>query len=220
VKRGLKRSIGGGGLIFPNPEEKRFSRHSALPAIFVAMVQRQEEPDLAVVERFFAERGLVAKRIPQATEKTPDFKIIRNVTVVSFCEVKSPQDVFQERLTDAIRQAPEGRYGGVVRSGTVSRQYLCMERAAKKAAAQFNAANASHTVPNIVLFVNHDTTSHQGDFEEAVTGCFGGIRTGKSLREEIAEIDAYVWLNANKSKPLMFWQQNSFSDTVVSLLKA
>jgi hypothetical protein len=184
------------------------------------MVQRQEEPDLSFVERFVADRRLVAERIPQSAGKTPDFRILRGSVLAAFCEVKSPQDVFQERLDEAIRQAPEGQFGGVIESGTVSRQYRCMDRAAKKAAAQFNAVNPSHAVPNILMFVNHDTTSRQGDFEEAVTGCFGGIRTCKSLRDEIAEIDAYVWLNADKSEGRMLWQQNSFRDAVIDLLKA
>jgi hypothetical protein len=179
-----------------------------------------EEPDLALVERFFTDRGLVAERIPKTTGKTPDFRILRDRTVVAFCEVKSPQVVFQERLDDAIRQAPEGQFGGVIETDTVSRQYRCLERAATKAAAQFNAVNASHAQPNILMFVNHDTTSRMFDFEEAVTGCFGGIRTCKALRDEIAEIDAYVWLNADKSEGRMLWQQNRFRDAIVDLLKA
>jgi hypothetical protein len=40
------------------------------------------------------------------------------------------------------------------------------------------------------------------------------------LRDEIAEIDAYVWLNADKSEGRMLWQQNSFRDAVIDLLKA
>ena len=183
------------------------------------MVQYQEEPDLALVQKFLAERGLVAERIPKTTAKTTDFKILRNSQVVAFCEVKSPQDVFQERVTAAILQASEGQYGGVIESGTVSRQYRCMERAAKKAAAQFNSVNPSHAIPNILMIVNHDTTSYEEDFEEAVTGYFNGVRTiVKSLREEIPEIDAYVWLNAG-ARNLMFWQQNCFRDTIIDLLK-
>jgi hypothetical protein len=178
-----------------------------------------EEPDLALVERFFTDRGLVAERIPKTTGKTPDFKILRDATVVAFCEVKSPQDVFQERLNDAIRAAPEGQRGGVIESGPVSRQYRCMERAATKAAAQFNAVNPAHALPNILMFVNHDTTSYQGDFEEAVTGSVGGIRTCISLREQIAEIDAYVWLNADGSEGRMLWQQNSFRHAIVDILR-
>jgi hypothetical protein len=123
--------------------------------------------------------------------------------------VKSPQDVFQERLNKAICAAPEEQGGRLVESGPVSRHYRCMERAATKAAAQFNAVNPRHAQPNILMFVNHDTTSHQGDFEEAVTGHFSGIRTCLALRDEIAEIDAYVWLNADKSEGRMLWSKTN-----------
>ena len=125
-----------------------------------------EEPDLVFVERFFVDRRSLAVRIAKTTEKTPDFKILRGSTVVAFCEVKSPQDVFQERLNKAICAAPQGQGGRLVERGTVSRQYRCMERAATKAAAQFNAVNPLHAQPNILMFVNQDATSHQGDFEE------------------------------------------------------
>jgi hypothetical protein len=95
-----------------------------------------------------------------------------------------------------------------------------MERAAQKATAQFNAVNPSHAIPNILMIVNHDTTSYEGDFVEAVTGYLGGLRVGKSLREEIPDIDAYVWLNSAKPEKHMFWQQNLFRDTIIDLLKA
>jgi hypothetical protein len=186
------------------------------------MAQRPEGPDIALAQKFFADRGSVAERIPKAAGKTPDLKILRASTGVAFCdEVKSPQDVFPDRLKDAILQRPKGQIGGVVRSGTASRQYLRMEDQAKTAVDQFSAVNPSHALPNILIFVNHDTTSREGDFEEVVTGYFNGIRTSsKTLRDEIPEIDAYVWLTANNSKPLMFWQQNGFRDLIIDLLKA
>jgi hypothetical protein len=68
--------------------------------------------------------------------------------------------------------------------------------------------------------VNHDPTSRLSDFEEAVTGCFGGIRTCKALRDEIPEINAYVWLNADGSEGRMLWQQNNFRDAIIDLLRA
>ena len=61
---------------------------------------------------------MLAQRIPETSSaKTADFKILCGAALVAFCEVKSPQDVFDERLTAAILEAPEGQYGQV---GTVS----------------------------------------------------------------------------------------------------
>ena len=78
------------------------------------MVQHQEEPDLVLVQKFFAARGLVAERIPETTAKTTDFKILRETEVVAFCEVKSPQDVFPERVT-GWRRRSAGASGRAVR---------------------------------------------------------------------------------------------------------
>lgn len=185
------------------------------------MVQRQEEPDLVLVEEFFAALGLRAERIPEATVKTPDFEILRDAELVAFCEVKSPQNVFAERMNDAINQAPPGQYGGIFESGPVSRQYRCMERAAIKAVEQFNSVNASHAVPNILMIVNHDRFSYESDFVEAVTGYVEGLGyMSIGVRADIPEIDAYVWLNSGiLPGRRIFWKQNCFRDTIIDLLR-
>lgn len=90
--------------------------------------------------------------------------------MVAFCEVKSPQDVFDERLTAAILEAPDGQYGVHIEVGPTSRQYRRMRGAAKQAVAQFNSVNLSHSVPNILMFVNHDSHSYEFDFVETITG--------------------------------------------------
>ena len=71
----------------------------------VIMVQQQEKADHLIVQNFFTERGLLADPIRETITKTPDFRILRGAETVAFCEVKSPQDIFTERLTAAIRQA-------------------------------------------------------------------------------------------------------------------
>ncbi len=92
------------------------------------MVQHQEEHDFVAVQQFFAERGLKLERIPNTTTKTPDFQILRGDIVVAYCEVKSPQDVFPERIADAIRQAT----GAIIDIGNDTRQGRCIARAAGK----------------------------------------------------------------------------------------
>jgi hypothetical protein len=186
------------------------------------VVQHQEAVDLLLVQQFFAARGLLAQRIPETSSaKTTDFKILGRGALVAFCEVKSPQDVFDERLTAAILEAPEGQYGGAIEVGPTSRQYRRMKGAARQAVAQFNAVNPSHSVPNILMFVNHDSHSNECDFVETVTGYIEGLGyASKSVRAEIPEIDGYVWLNAKTPEmPRMLWQQNDFRDTIIDLLK-
>jgi hypothetical protein len=186
------------------------------------VVQHQEAVDLLLVQQFFAARGLLAKRIPETSSaKTTDFKILCGAALVAFCEVKSPQDVFDERLTAAILEAPEGQYAGNIEVGPTSRQYRCTKRAAKQAVAQFNSVNPSHSVSNILMFVNHDSHSYEFDFVETITGYVEGLGyASKSVRAEIPEIDAYVWLNAKTpGTPGMLWQQNDFRGTIIELLK-
>jgi hypothetical protein len=80
--------------------------------------------------------------------------------------------------------------------------------------------NPSRTIPNILMIVNHDTRSYESDFVEAVIGYVEGLgKTARPLRDDIAEIDAYVWLNAATSEAAHFWQQNLFRDTVIELLQ-
>jgi hypothetical protein len=187
------------------------------------MVQHQEGVDLLLVQEFFAARELLAPRIPETSNaKTTDFKILRGAALVAFCEVKSPQDVFDERLTAAILEAPEGQYGGNIEVGPTSRPYRRMRGAAKQAVAQFNSVNPSpRSVPNILMFVNHDRHSHEFDFVETITGYVEGLGyASKAVRGEVPEIDAYVWLNAKTPEtPRMLWQQNDFRDTVIEPFK-
>jgi hypothetical protein len=166
----------------------------------VVMLQSQEKADHLIVRNFFAGRELRADPIPETVRKTPDFRVLRGSETVAFCEVKSPQDIFTERLTAAIRQAPGGQRAGIIEHGHPSRQYRCLERAAKKAAAQFASVNPSHSVPNVLMVVNHDTYSYKDDFREVLIGYCGGIRTGKALRDDIPEIDAYVWIDRKANR--------------------
>jgi hypothetical protein len=186
------------------------------------MVQTQEESDLQMVEQFFAEHGLKAERIPKATTKTPDFKILQSGDVVAFCELKSPQDVFSERVEDTIKEGGSG----IVETGYGNdyRQARCIARAATKAAVQFTAVNPGHSVPNILLLVNHDTVSLYDDFSQAITGEIAGIgRVGTPVRDGIPEIDVYVWVDASgrtKQKPeRLFNHASPFKETARALLQ-
>jgi hypothetical protein len=185
------------------------------------MVQQHEDADHRIVQHFFARRGLIAERIPEAVSKTPDFRI-RDAEVVAFCEVKSPQDVFIERVEEAIR----GSKGGISEMGYGNdyRQARCIERAATKAAAQFAAVNSGHIVPNILMIVNHDTVSLYDDFSQAITGEIGGLgRVGEAVRDKVPEIDAYVWIDASgrtAAQPQrLFRHQSPLKETVREVLQ-
>jgi hypothetical protein len=156
------------------------------------MVQ-QEKADHLIVQDFFDARGLIADPIPEPkASKTPDFAIRRGAEVVAFCEVKSPQDIFTERVHDAITHVTQTgeRIGGIIEIGYGNdyRQSRCIAKAAKKAALQFDSVNPTHSIPNILMIVNHDAHSNDEDFSEALIGYFRGVRTGKALRDEISQM--------------------------------
>lgn len=188
------------------------------------MVQMQETTDHLITQQFFAGRGLTAPPIPRKASKTPDFRILRETQIVAFCEVKSPQDVFNERMRDAVIGA-KGGLAGIIEKGPPSRQYRCLERAAKKAAAQFDAENAAHSVPNILMIVNRDAHSDVSDFSEVLTGYFDGMKVYKALRDEIPQIDVYLWMDAKTNGRTfqrirqIFRHENPLTETVRNLLR-
>jgi hypothetical protein len=188
------------------------------------VVQQDEDADHQIVQQFFAERELIAERIVETVTKTPDFRIRRGEEIVAFCEVKSPQDVFSDRVTDAIRAG----HAGIIETGYGNdyRQARCIERAALKAEAQFMAVNASHAVPNILIIVNHDTVSLYDDFSQAITGEIGTLgpgSVGDAVRDKVPQIDGYVWIDASgrtAAKPQrLFRHESPLKETVRKLLQ-
>ena len=189
------------------------------------MVQQQEDADHLIAQHFFRLKGLIAERIPETVIKTPDFKIRRDVEVVAFCEVKSPQNIFEERVNNVITA---GR-GEIIEIGYGNnyRQGRCIGRTAMKAAPQFEAANPNHAVPNILILINHDEYAVVEDFEQTLTGYApegGNHLVGEPLQNAIPEIDLYVWINANgrKTAPaerIIYNHQSGLKETVRALLQ-
>ena len=186
------------------------------------MAGRDEPADHKLVEQFFAERGLSAVRIPETTTKTPDYRILKGSELVAYCEVKSPQDVFAERVEDAILHGK----GGIIETGYGNdyRQGRCLARAATKAAAQFTATNPDHAAPNILMIVNYDSTALAEDFTQIITGELGALgRIGKPLRDDIPEIDVYLWMDVKGEKvglvQRLFRHENALKETVRDLLQ-
>jgi hypothetical protein len=46
------------------------------------------------------------------------------------------------------------------------------------------------------MIINHDAHSDVTDFREVLTGYCQGMRVGKALRDEIPQIDVYLWIDA------------------------
>jgi hypothetical protein len=167
-----------------------------------------EDRDLEVIEDLlFAPRGLQLQRFTQAETlagKTPDFRAFKAENLVAFCEAKSPPDDWLDDQLDVA--APMQLVGGLRNDPTFNR----IARHVEKAASQFDAVNPGRTLPNILVFVNHDKASSYNDLRETLTGMFhadGGERfptmthiSEGRLGEIKRRIDLYGWIDARTKR--------------------
>ncbi len=128
-----------------------------------------EEPDLILAEELvFAPRDLDLQKfshVETVAGRTPDFRVFQTGELVAFCEVKSPRD---DWLENQLAATPPGQILGGGRPDPVFNR---LARHIQKAATQFDAVNQDQIVPNILIFVNHDTDSRYGDLREALRAC-------------------------------------------------
>lgn len=168
---------------------------------------RDESGDCRLVAAYFEGHGLRLSRFSKnetRAGKTPDFRVMDDVRLFAYCEVKSPRD---EWLDEQIDQAEPGEIVGRPRPDPIFNRLSTM---VGKAAKQFNAVNPERSVPNILAIVNHDDASHPGDLLETLTGFFhadNGTRhptmrhvSEGRLREAKDLIDLYVWINAQNGR--------------------
>jgi hypothetical protein len=164
----------------------------------------QEDIDLQLVQEIvFAARGLTLERFTHAETvagRTPDFRVFKDAELVAYCEVKSPRD---DWLEDQLAAAQPLEIVGGPRNDPIFNR---IARQIEKAVTQFDAVNGLRLIPNILVFVNHDTMSNINDLMETVTGYFqseSGEREPTIMH--IAEgrlgsikrrVDLYVWIDS------------------------
>jgi len=154
-------------------------------------------------ELVFNPLGLTLLKVPQGAGRTPDFQVIHNGMPVAYCELKSPRDECLDKLLDLAR--PCQIVGGGRNDPTFNR----IGRLAQKAANQFRAVNAMRSMPNILVFVNHDDASVFGDLIETFTGMFHAAdgtlhatmpQTASRLERVKSQIDLCVWIDGKTKK--------------------
>jgi hypothetical protein len=118
----------------------------------------------------------------------------------ALCEVKSPRD---DWLDERLEQASAFEIVGSARNDPTFNR---IARLVQKASSQFDAANGNHTIPNILVFVNHADAVGFNDLRETLTG-YVETQTGERFRtmtriaecrigEARTKIDLYVWIDA------------------------
>ena len=123
-----------------------------------------EEDDLKLAQKLvFNPNGLTVSKIPRGAEKSADLKVLKNDVLVAYCELKPPRE---ELLDKVVKQCQ------IIVGGRNDPTFNRIGRLAQKAAKQFRAINDIRSLPNILVFVNHDDASGFGDLIETFTGLF------------------------------------------------
>jgi hypothetical protein len=165
-----------------------------------------EEKDLALVQELVSgPAGFSLERIEATPEgRRPDFWMVSWRGLVGYCEVKSPRD---DWLDEELEKAPPGTIvGGLRDDPRINR----IARHVQKAVTQFDTVNADHSLPNVLVFVNHDDGSNFNDLYETVTG-YARAQSGERypFHTHIAEqrlgakrgrIDLYLWIDDNRKR--------------------
>jgi hypothetical protein len=160
-----------------------------------------EERNLALVQELIGgPAGFDLERI-EATpqERRPDFRMVSWRGLVGYCEVKSPRD---DWLDEQLERAPPGT---IVGGGRPDPTFNRVARHVLKAVKQFDAVNPDHSLPNVLVFVNHDDNSGYPDMFETLTGRFRAD-SGEAYEtmthisngvpgEKRKRIDLYIWID-------------------------
>jgi hypothetical protein len=162
-----------------------------------------EEADVALTKKLiFRPAGIELARFASAeTAKgpTPDFKLVRNGTLLGYCELKSPRD---DWLDEQLAAAEPGQIVGGARPDAA---YNNIARQVQGAARQFDAINPDHGLPNNLVIANHARQRDWVDLRMVLTGMWRSADgTEFPWLPHIAEgiigeakrrIDLFVWID-------------------------
>jgi hypothetical protein len=172
------------------------------------MSSRKDE-DLVV--GLLANKGLRAERFSKPEKRqgmTSDFRVFYGEELKFYCEVKSvDNDTWLDKKIDA---AASCEISGGPRPDPV---FNSLTDDIHKAAAQFSAVN-SDAVPNVMVFVNHNSLCDEQDMVAVLTGKFLAddgaahpIYTKFSegrIKNEKYDIHLFCWVEGDRFRALTF----------------
>jgi hypothetical protein len=141
---------------------------------------------------------LTLQKIPRGTNHTADLQVLLNDVLVAYCELKSPRDDWLDKLFESAKICQ------IVGGGREDPVFKKIRKHANKASKQFEAVNPKRAVPNILVFVNHDTGSDFSDLRETLTGLFHSddgnrhatmLDIAVSLERAKSQIDLFIWID-------------------------
>ena len=167
------------------------------------------------VQHYLESLGLRVKRFTKAEMRrgrTPDFRVFAGSELAFYCEVKTAQE--DDWLDKQLAEAPPLTLVGGSRPDPT---YNRVSNHIHSAVGQFDAVNPAMERPNILALFNGDEGAGFEDLIQVVTGnayCDGGegipmfreFLEGR-IREEKLRVHLYLWFNARKSGPQMFFPE-------------
>jgi hypothetical protein len=176
------------------------------------------ENDKKKVELFFENRALKVSRFSKSemrSGKTPDFKVHSHSSndLLFYCEVKSIKK--DEWLDNQMATVSPGEIAGGLRNDPIFNRLTDDIYEATK---QFDSVNPDLTFPNVIAFVNHDSSCGFLDLIAVVTG--NAMTEGSGaipiyrlysegrIRDKKDRIHLFIWLDDFKPLRLLFSQTN------------
>ena len=176
------------------------------------------DQDEKKVQGYLEDYGFVCERFSKEemkTEKTPDFKVVKNNEFLFYCEVKS---VGEDRwLDNQLDNSPPGTIVGGLRNDPI---YNRLTSDIHEAIKQFDNVNGCQEFPNVLAYVNHDELCGFQDLIAIMTGNFYS-NDGNShpiykkfsdgrIKDEKNRIHLFIWIDDFKLSRLLFNQIDSF----------
>lgn len=163
-----------------------------------------EHDDLRLAEKLvFTPKGLELKNISRGASHSADFQVLQNGVLVAYCELKSPRDEWLDKLLDLAKRCQ------IVGGDREDPVFKKIRKHVNKASKQFEAVNPTRSIPNVLIFVNHDDESDFGDLRETFTGLFHAADGSRhatmtniaaSLKRAKSQIDLCVWIDGKSRK--------------------
>lgn len=172
--------------------------------------------DEEAVVSLWSQKGLDAQRFSKAEKrlsKTPDFRVFKDGCLKFYCEVKTVmKDSWLDKKLD---EAQPGTLVGGVRDDPVFNR---LTDDIHTAAAQLRCVNPHAAVPNVLVFVNHDSMCDESDMNSVLTGHFiandGSLHpiykkfSDGRISDEKQSIHLFCWVQDGKFRSFVFNQAN------------
>jgi large subunit ribosomal protein L30 len=127
------------------PDQELFEAHR-----LVLPQPEDEEADKALMRQLlFKGEDLELVSLPEKKTKTPDFKVMKNGELKSYCELKSPRDDWIFSVSKDLKP------GEIREESREDPTAHALARLIGKAAAQFDVVNPDHAQPNILVIMSH-----------------------------------------------------------------